>query len=219
MSTTDPLSALAGLSGTGAAKSTPQLGQNEFLKLMITQLKNQDPFKPADPTAFIGQLAQFSTVTGIQGMQKSVSDLATSLRSNQVLNGATLVGRDVLAPATKATLAAGGVVNGAVETPSGASAVQVSVNDASGALVRRFSITPGTGLTDFTWNGLDNNGDAAPAGQYKFSAIATVDGTATSLDPLLTSRVASVSIDSTGGSLTLNTSSGAVPITDVRRVL
>jgi len=218
MSTIDPLSALTGQTGTDKTKST-QLGQNEFLKLMITQLKNQDPFKPTDPTAFIGQLAQFSTVTGIQGMQQSVTDLATSLRSNQVLNGATLVGHDVLAPGTQAAIAAGGTVSGSVDVPDGASAVQISVNDSSGALVRRFSIPADAGLSDFKWDGLDNTGTAAPAGKYDFKILANLGGKATELSPLLTSRVASVTIDPNGGALTLNTSSGAVPIADVRRVL
>lgn len=220
MSTIDPFSMINGQSGAaGEPKSSQQLGQNEFLKLMLAQLKNQDPFKPTDPTQFLSQLAQFSTVTGIQNMQTSVTDLASSLRSTQVLNGTTLVGRDVLAPATQDTIGAGGTVHGAVDVPKGASSVQVSVKDGSGALVRRFSVPATAGLTDFAWDGLDNTGSAVPAGQYSFEVIASVGGENTSLDPLLSSRVASVTIDPKNGSLTLNTSTGAVPITTVRRVL
>src|SRR5215470_13973527 len=80
-------------STTQDAKSNQQLGQNQFLTLMLAQLKNQDPMKPQDPTQFLSQLAQFSTVTGIQNMQGSVEALAQSLRSTQVLNGTSLVGR------------------------------------------------------------------------------------------------------------------------------
>jgi len=204
---------------TPDAKSNQQLGQNQFLTLMLAQLKNQDPMKPQDPTQFLSQLAQFSTVTGIQNMQGSVETLAQSLRSTQVLNGTSLVGRSILAPANIDTIEAGGSVKGAVDVPKGAAAVQVTVKDGSGALVKRFSMTPAEGLQEFTWDGLDGPGNAVPAGQYTFEAIANVGGENTALDPLLFSRVASVTIDPKNGSLTLNTSTGATAITDVRRVL
>jgi flagellar basal-body rod modification protein FlgD len=215
----DPYAFLNGTNATQDSKSPTQMGQNEFLKLMLAQMKNQDPFKPNDPTQFLSQLAQFSTVTGIQNMQGSVEGLASSLRSTQVLNGTSLVGRDILAPAKVDTIEAGGTVKGAVEVPKGATAVQISVKDGSGALVRRFSMTPAEGLQEFTWDGLDNTAAAVPAGQYTFEAIATVGGQNTAIDPLLSSKVASVTIDPASGSLTLNSSTGATPIADVRRVL
>jgi hypothetical protein len=76
----------------------PQFGADQFITLMLAQIKNQDPLKPLEPAEFLGQLAQFSTVTGIQEMGSSVSDLVGSMRSSQALSGANLVGRDVLAP-------------------------------------------------------------------------------------------------------------------------
>src|SRR5262249_11048390 len=103
--TVDALSsALASSSSSSSSGSTQTLGQNEFLKLMMAQLKNQDPTKPLDPTQFVGQLAQFSTVTGIQNMQSSIDTLVSSMRSTQALNGASLVGHNVLAPATTASV-------------------------------------------------------------------------------------------------------------------
>src|SRR6188768_3696602 len=101
------------INGTGAAgsssqtsgtKKKDQLGQNEFLQLMLAQLKNQDPFKAMDPSQFLGQLAQFGTVSGIQEMQGSLSTLSDSLRSSQVLGGTSLVGHYVLADASEAVL-------------------------------------------------------------------------------------------------------------------
>jgi flagellar basal-body rod modification protein FlgD len=200
-------------------KSNQQLGQNEFLKLMLAQLKNQDPMKPTDPTQFLSQLAEFSTVTGIQNMQTSMSDLASSLRSTQVLNGASLVGHDVLAPAKKDTIAAGQSVKGAVEAPDGTSQILVQIKDSSGALVRGFTTNASAGMNEFNWDGTDNKGNPVPAGEYTFEVNANVAGKAEALDPLLSSKVASVTIDPKNGSLTLNTSTGAVPLTDVRRVL
>jgi flagellar basal-body rod modification protein FlgD len=221
---TTPVNPYDFLNGTNAAaasgtKSNQELGQNEFLKLMIAQMRNQDPMKPTDPNQFLSQLAQFSQVTGIQNMQSSISDLATSLRSTQVLNGTTLVGHDVLAPATKETIEAGQPVKGAVDAPDGTTQLVVRVKDGSGTLVRTFSMNAGSGLNDFTWDGKDNTGTAVAAGQYSFEVDATVTGKPEAVDPLLFSRVSSVTIDPKNGSLTLNTSTGTVPITDVRRVL
>jgi flagellar basal-body rod modification protein FlgD len=201
------------------AQANQQLGQNEFLKLMLAQLKNQDPMKPTDPTQFLSQLAQFSTVTGIQNMQTSMEDLASSLRSTQVLNGASLVGHNVLAPATTDTIEAGQSVKGAVDAPKGTSQILVTIKDGSGALVRSFTTSAAAGMNEFNWDGKDNKGNAVPAGQYTFEVHANVAGQAEALDPLLSSKVASVTIDPKNGSLTLNTSTGAVPLTDVRRVL
>jgi flagellar basal-body rod modification protein FlgD len=220
MTTINPYDFLNGTPPTTPdAKSNQELGQNQFLKLMLAQLKNQDPMKPTDPTQFLSQLAQFSQVTSIQNMQTSMEDLAGSLRSSQVLNGTSLVGHDVLAPATTDTIEAGESVQGAAEAPDGTSQILVTVKDGAGALVRNFTTSASAGLNDFTWDGMDNTGTAVPAGQYKFEVTANVAGKAEALEPLLTSRVASVTIDPKNGTLTLNTSTGAVPISQVRRVL
>ena len=214
----------AGAIGAGnrtgdGVKSKDQLGQAEFLELMIAQLKNQDPFKAMDPSQFLGQLAQFGTVSGIQEMQTAFATLSESMRSSQVLEGATMVGRDVLVASDQITLQSEGGVRGALDIPSGANSVQVNVRDASGQLVRRMSVTPTAGLTDFTWDGVTDNGVRAAAGEYTFEAIANVGGHAESLETLLASRVSSVTIDATRG-LTLNTNDlGARALSDVRRVM
>lgn len=88
MSTTDPIAALAAqtqaaLAAAQAKKSASNLGIDDFLTLMTTQLKNQDPMKPLEGTEFVAQLAQFGTVSGIQQMQGSVETLASSLRSDR----------------------------------------------------------------------------------------------------------------------------------------
>src|SRR5262245_61733142 len=199
VNTTDPYAFLNGTKAATDTKSNQELGQNEFLKLMMAQMKNQDPMKPTDPTQFLSQLAQFSTVTGIQNMQTSMEDLASSLRSTQVLNGASLVGHDVLAPATTDTIEAGQSVKGAVEAPDGTSQILVTVKDGSGALVRAFTAPAGSGMNEFNWDGKDNLGNPVPAGQYKFEVNANVAGKAEALDPLLMSKVASVTIDPKNG--------------------
>jgi flagellar basal-body rod modification protein FlgD len=216
------------VNGTGAAGSSAQsggikpkdqLGQAEFLELMIAQLKNQDPFKAMDPGQFLGQLAQFGTVSGIQEMQGAFTQLSDAMRSSQVLDGATMVGRDVLVASEEATLQAEGAVKGAFDVPTGTTALTLNVRDANGTLVRRMTLPTTSGMQEFSWDGIADNGVRAPAGQYTFEAVASGGGQSMSLEMLLASRVTSVTIDAASG-LTLNTSDlGARSLSDVRRVM
>jgi flagellar basal-body rod modification protein FlgD len=107
-----------------------------------------------------------------------------------------------------------------VDIPDGVTSAKVIVKDSTGAQVRTFDIQkPVEGLNNFTWDGKSNAGVAAAAGEYTFEIVATAGEETGSLDPMLVSRVASVTIDPSNGSLTLNTNTGAVGLTDVRRVL
>jgi flagellar basal-body rod modification protein FlgD len=220
---TSPVSGSAATDPTKQASATAaagQLGQNEFLKLMVAQLKNQDPMKPMDPAAFLSQLAQFSTVTGIQGMQTSIADLSSSLKSAQVLQGSSLVGHTVLSATTDAALGTTDTITGAVQAPSGTSVIDIKVTDASGALVRQLQVAPQAGYTQVTWNGTADNGTRAPAGTYHVQAVAEIGGKAQSLEMMLQQKVDSVTIDGTAaGGLILNTTSGTVALGDVRRVM
>ena len=224
MATTDPIAQYAAqtqaaLAAAQTKKSANNLGIDEFLTLMTTQLKNQDPMKPLDGTAFISQLAQFGSVSGIQQMQTSIESLAASLRSTQALNGATLVGRDVLAPTESVIHTEGTSVSGEMDVPEGTSAVGVRITDSSGAVVREMEVPVVNGQAQFTWDGINNDGTIANSGTYDIEAIANVGGAAESLSVLMTARVSSVSIDASG-SLTLNTPNlGAVSMADVRRVM
>ncbi|MEO6185911.1 MAG: flagellar hook capping FlgD N-terminal domain-containing protein [Steroidobacteraceae bacterium] len=196
-----------------------KLGQAQFMQLMIAQLRNQDPTKPMDPSEFLGQLAQFGTVSGIQDMQNSLSTLSDALRSSQVLGGTNLVGHDVLAAADTASLGATGDVQGAVTIPEGTNAAMLVVTDASGQLIRKMPLSSQQGDTAFTWDGTTDLGTRAPAGNYTISALASVGGADEQLETQLSSRVGSVTIDPATNSLTLNTSLGPIPLSHVRRVM
>lgn len=211
----------SGLSGaaSAAANDRNKLGQEDFLELMVTQLRNQDPFKPLEPDQFLGQLAQFSTVNGIEAMRASVDSLAGSLQGSQVLQGATLVGRSVLAAGLSADLGSAGGVSGAIAAPPGASSLEVRVVDSGGALLRRFEVSPDGELTSFGWDGRDARGERLPAGRYGMEAVAHIGGQEESVELLLQRRVDSVTIEARGGSLRLNTGSGSVALGDVRRIM
>jgi flagellar basal-body rod modification protein FlgD len=203
----------------GSVASKDKLGQAQFMQLMIAQLRNQDPTKPVDPSQFLGQLAQFGTVSGIQDMQNSLSTLSDSLRSSQLLGGTSLVGHDVLAVADTARLGAAGGLSGAIEIPEGTNAAVVVVTDASGQLVRRIPLSTQQGMAEFQWDGNTDLGDRAPAGNYSITALANVGGFDEQLETQLASRVGSVTLDPATNNLTVNTDIGPIPLSRVRRVM
>ena len=122
------------------AKPRTELGQDDFLKLMITQFQNQDPFKPMENGEFLGQLAQFSTVSGIDSLNTSFSGLAGSIQDEQALQAANLVGRSVLAVTDIGYLAEDGLVNGAVEIDGAVSNVQIEITNSTGEVVQRLAV-------------------------------------------------------------------------------
>lgn len=215
---TNAANGAAAATTSAGALATSGLSQDTFLKLMMAQMKNQDPFHAQDPSQFLSQLAQFSQVSGIESMKTSLEALSGSLRSTQALQGTSLVGHDVLAAGSAARLDAGGVVRGAVDVPDGTSSIDVSVRDSAGALIRQFSVVPSSALTEFSWDGATSDGGAAAPGQYKISATAHIGNSTQSLATLVQSRVTSVSVAASDGSMTLNTPTGSLTLADVRRV-
>jgi len=220
MSSLDAVSSLSGqATPTAAAAARERLGQKDFIELMLAQFTNQDPLKPLDGTEFIGQLAQFSTVTGIEEMGTSLKSLADSLRSEQMLAGAALVGRQVLVPSSRAVLGEAGDVSGSFEAPEGVQQVLVTVRDAAGQIVRQMTVEAGEGLVDFRWDGTTDAGRRAPPGDYSFGAIASGGGRSVSLPLMFDDEVRSVTLDTSGKQLVLNTTyHGPVQLADVRRI-
>jgi len=200
----------------GAVPANMNINQSQFLQLISTQMQNQDPLNPTDPTQFLAQIEGLSEVSSLQSLQTSIAGLASGLQGAQMLNGTSLLGHSVLAAGTTAQLAAGGSVSGAVSAPSGASSLTVAVTNSAGSLVDAFSVSPASsGYTNFTWNGNTASGSAAPAGQYTLSVSATVGGSAQSVSPLIYSQVQSVTIDPSTQALDLNTVNGTVPMSSV----
>lgn len=206
------------------AKKT-ELNQEDFLTLMITQLKHQDPFKPMDPSAYVGQLAQFSQVSGLADMNKQITALTNSLRGNQVMDGAALIGRTVMAEGNSVYLPAAVEgeergPQGLIEVPAGASSVQLVVKDSTGALVKTQSLDNQRGTYAFSWDGTNDAGAAANEGNYKIEVIAKVGDKNVSLPTSVAAQVTSVSLDPVTGMLRLETHPlGDLEMSDIQRVL
>ncbi len=204
---------------TTSTSSTSSLGQADFLKLMTEQLKNQDPLKPLDNSAFLGQLAQFSTVQGIETLNTNFSTLSSSLTNDQMLKGAELVGHQVLVPSTSLAISAdGSTTDGVVIAPS-AGDITVEIKNDSGETVRKLSLTAtGNGEVPFSWDGKDASGNALPAGTYKATAThLTAAGASTALNTYVNATVDSVTVGSSG--LYVNLANlGSTPIDNVIRI-
>ncbi|WP_020483240.1 flagellar hook assembly protein FlgD [Methylomonas sp. MK1] len=210
--------------GSGTAKGVQKqtLGQDQFLKLLTTQMTHQDPMKPMDNGEFLGQMAQFSTVSGIQDLQASFKDFADSISSNQALQAASLVGRYVSAPSKEALLGAGGTVSGDFVLPSSSTNVDVKIiNPKTGATVREIDLgAQSSGTTKFEWDGKDSQGHLADPGVYKVQASAWLDGANTVLATNIKSLVKSVNMSTGSNSVQVNLDGlGTVKFSQIKQIL
>jgi len=202
-----------------AVKKNDSLGQADFLKLMTEQLKHQDPLKPMDNKEFLGQMAQFSTVQGINNMQDAMKGLSETLLGDQVLRGATLVGHEVLIPSETVALGEGiDQVTGSVAAPAPGT-VNFEIKDDTGKLVKTISIkAEAAGEVEFSWDGTDADGKRMPDGKYSITATQTnTSGDKTDVSTYINATVDSVSIGSDGLYLNLK-GLGTAPIGHVLRV-
>lgn len=194
-----------------------ELGQADFLRLLTEQLKNQDPLKPLASNEFLGQLAQFSSVQGIQSLNASFSALAAAVEGDQALKAAALVGQTVRVESENFELGAEGSIAGAVEVPM-AGRVTLEILDASGAVVHRMETEAhGPGSHEFEWDGRGADGARLPPGAYRIAARVSAGARTEALTPLLDARVDSVSLTQSG--LLLNLAGvGPVPLSAVQRI-
>lgn len=207
---------------TSATSKKQSLGQEQFLKLLTTQLTHQDPLKPMENGEFLGQMAQFSTVSGIQDLQASFKEFAGSISSDQALQAASLVGRYVSAPSQEALLSAGGSVAGDFELPASSNDVGVKiVNPQTGEVIRTIDLdTQSSGKVAFEWDGMDQNGQFANPGVYKIEAQAQIDGVNTQLATNIRSKVESVTMGSGSTGLQVNLAGvGAVKFNQIKQIL
>ena len=201
------------------ATLTKELGQDEFLELMMAQLENQDPMKPMDNGEFLGQMAQFSTVTGIEKMQESIESLTETYSTSQTLQSTQLVGQEVLIEDNTIELNADEPVNGSFELDAATGDVNLDIRDAAGAIVQQINMGEyGAGRHAFTWDGLNNLGERMPPGKYS-ADITFQKGEGYEAATVLTSRVVDSVEFGAGGQSTLNTQQGDVlTMADIRQI-
>ena len=133
-------------------KQKDTLGQSDFLKLMTTQLQNQDPFAPMENAEFIAQMAQFSTVTGITEMGTTLKGLADQLGEFRIATAANLLGNSVMIPGNYARPDAQGEIHGMLDLPSASGLTNLTFSNAAGDVLHHMELGPqAAGLVGFAW--------------------------------------------------------------------
>ncbi len=211
MSTISPVgqttssSSAAAASAAANAAADPAAAQDRFLKLLVAQLNNQDPMNPLDNAQMTSQIAQINTVTGIQQLNDTVNQLAGQLAVQQLVQGSSLVGHQVLVEGdTLAVDAQSGQASGGFDLAASAASVTVQVLDASGKQIG--SVDMGAlpaGRHGFAWDASGYQGSSAP----HFQVVASNGATAVSATALTAQQVSAVSISS--GALQLQLSDGS----------
>lgn len=204
--TTNPASNLfTSLNPTASTKtsSTTNESQSRFLTLLTTQLKNQDPLNPMDNAQMTSQLAQISTVDGIERLNATLSKLITGQTESQTLQAAALVGHGVLVAGSDMTLKSGAAAAG-FELEKPADFVNIDIKDANGIVVRTLRQTAvDAGVNSFTWDGKNDGGGAVADGQYSFAISAKQGADDVKVTRLELGVVDSVSIDGMGTSVNI----------------
>lgn len=201
---------------SASATSASAGSEDRFLKLLVTQLNNQDPLNPLDNAQLTSQLAQMSTVSGIEKLNTALQSLLAQSGSSQVLQSAGLIGKSVLVPGQELALKDGNVTAFAVEMGGAAESVKVSIADAAGHVVRSYDLGPlAAGVKTMSWDGKGADGLALPDGAYKVSAVATGAGGNVTPVALTYANVTSVAQGANGVALTL-ADSRSVSFSDVR---
>jgi len=184
--------------GSGSTSSTPtstmDQAQDRFLKLLVAQLNNQDPMNPLDNAQMTSQMAQINTVTGIQQVNETLKSMAAQFSAMQALQGANLVGHDVLLDSATLSIQ-DGAAQGAIELAANAESVKVEILSAGGQLLDTLNLGAlAAGRHAFTWDASAYNGSGAPT----FRITASAGGQTIGATALARASVQSVSSDSTG---------------------
>ena len=206
-------------SSSSAAKAqTAADTQDRFLKLLVTQMKNQDPLNPMDNAQVTSQMAQLSTVTGIDKLNVTLQALSDSMIPNQSLQAGTMIGHAVLVPGEGVDML-NGVGFGGIDLAQSADKVDIAIYDQAGALVRNIQLgAQHTGLVNWQWDGRDNSGNSVADGSYTFAVNATQAGNAVDAMALQFGMVNSVTQGKQGVALSVGQLDG-IALSQVRQIL
>ena len=203
-----------------AKAENSSLGQADFLTLLITQLENQSPLTPQDNTAFVAQLAQFSTLQGIEDLNSNFVSMNGSLKSSQAIQASALVGHTVFVDTPTARLNNAGEILGSITIDKATDDTLLNIFDSNGVLVRQELLgRQDPGELRFAWDGRNEAGESQPPGLYHFEALGLIEGATSGLVTTLGANVNSVTIG-LNGDMTLNVDGvGPLGIDAVKEIL
>jgi flagellar basal-body rod modification protein FlgD len=199
-------------------RQTTGMNKNDFLQLLVTQLKSQDPLNPQDSSEFVAQLAQLTQVEQTYNINTNLQNLLASQNNFSSMSAMSLIGKEITTASSQVVLTAGGQPSLPFSLASDATHLNLEIKDATGRTVR--TLTQGAtsaGVRSTTWDGMDDNGQPVPAGTYTF-AVSGLDATgqAISATPLFRGRVSGVNLEGDTPVLTVN--GIYVPLTSVLEV-
>jgi flagellar basal-body rod modification protein FlgD len=200
-------------SPASSAAADAAMTSDRFLKLLVAQMKNQDPLNPMDNAQVTSQMAQINTVTGIDKLNSTVAGLSAQFMQMQAMQGASLVGHDVIVPGNKLDIdAATGVGQGGFEIQTPADAVKVEILAPSGAVLQTLNLgAQGAGMHSFDWPA----GTATDSSGLTFRVTATAGGVAIASTALMRDRVDAVTTNGNSFNLELE-KSGSTPYASVK---
>ncbi len=191
--------------------------QDRFMTLLVTQMKNQDPLNPLDNAQVTSQLAQLSTVTGIDKMNNTLEAFMSSLQSSQSLQMSHLIGRDVLVEGNTLRFDGNRAAFG-VELPTSTDNLSITINDSAGNPFRTLTLgNQAAGILPISWDGYGDNGTQATDGDYSFNVSATINGKAATATGLSLTTVNSITNSGTGIKLNLN-NANSVTSADLKQI-
>jgi flagellar basal-body rod modification protein FlgD len=215
-SSTDAAATIAAAAASGATGANE--AQDRFLTLLVTQLKNQDPLNPMDNAQITTQMAQISTVSGIDKLNATLQSMAASFSAGQSLQATAMIGHGVFVPGSALKLENGAAAFG-LELAQAADSVVLSVRDGAGALVHQAELGPQpAGVLGFEWDGATDSGAAAAPGSYSFALEAVQGGKKIDATALALGLVSGVTQGKDGVALKVE-GMGSVALTDVRQVM
>jgi len=208
----------ASTSAASPAKNTAAESQDRFLKLLVTQMKNQDPLNPMDNAQVTSQMAQLSTVSGIDKLNATLQALSSSMIASQSMQAASMIGHVVMVPGNGMDLV-NGKGSAAVDLTQPADSVSVAISDASGRVVRNMQLgSQGSGAVPFQWDGLNDAGQLLADGSYQFNATAQLGGVKSTVSTMSYGLVNSVMQGTQGATLNVG-SIGEVSLASVKQIL
>jgi flagellar basal-body rod modification protein FlgD len=200
------------------AASSAEAQQNRFLMLLTTQLKNQDPLNPMDNAQMTSQLAQMSTVSGIEKLNTTVNSLVDSIGTSQSMQASSMLGKNVMVPGTELDLTKS-IAFGGINLSGAADQVTVHILDSKGKEIQTEVLgAQKAGILNFAWDGKTAAGATAPDGVYKFSVEAVQSGKSVKADALQIGTVSALVRSSNGFLLDLG-ALGTVDFKNVQQIL
>lgn len=215
--TSSTTAAAQSIANANVLAKTKENQEDRFLKLLVTQMQNQDPLNPLDNAEVTSQIAQISTVEGIDQLNKSFTGMSESLLASQSVQASSMLGKSVLAEGSKIELTQGFAVGGA-NLEGNAAKMMVTIVGENGQALEAIDLgAKSSGVNTFQWDGTLADGTKAPDGIYGFKVEAwQADGAKVNATTLGVARVQSVSLD---GGVTLNTSGlGAIALNQVKQI-